>query len=92
MNTSELYKSHSFDTNCSDDEESISKEINISQKLIEIISSTLKQIIKENKKQKKSQKEFDKIFSHSREPEISLFDYLSRIHKYSNINDSTLII
>ena len=60
--------------------------------MIEIISSTLKQIIKENKKQKKSKKEFDKIFSHSREPEISLFDYLSRIHKYSNINDSTLII
>ena len=92
MNALELYKSHSFDTNCSDDEESISKEINISQKLIEIISSTLQKIIKDNKKQKKSQKEFGKIFSHSREPEISLFDYLSRIYKYSNIDDSTLII
>ena len=87
-----LHNSHSSDTDYSDDEGSIPKEINISQKLIEIISSTLQTIIKDNKNQKNSQKEFDKIFSHSRDPEISLYDYLSRIHQYSLINDSTLII
>ena len=93
METLELYKTHSLDTNCSDEEEeNISKKIDISQKLIEIISTTLQTIIKDNKKQKNSQKEFDKIFSHSREPEISLYDYLTRIYKYSEINDSTLII
>jgi hypothetical protein len=86
-----LNNSHSSDTDYSDDEGSIPKEINISQKLIEIISSTLQTIIKDNK-QKKSEKQFDNIFSHSRDPEISLYDYLSRIHKYSLINDSTLII
>ena len=92
METSYLYNSHSFDTDYSDDEGSIPKEINISQKLIEIISSTLQTIIKGNKKQKKSKNEFDKIFNYYREPEISLYDYLSRIYKYSLINDSTLII
>ena len=92
MKTLYLHNSHNSDTDYSDDEESKSKELNISQKLIEIISSTLHTIIKDNKKQKKSQKEFDKIFCHSLESKISLFDYLSRIHKYSFINDSTLII
>ena len=87
-----LHNSHSSDTDYSDDEGSVPKEINISQKLIEVISFTLQAIIKDNKKQKKSQKEFDKIFNYSREPEISLYDYLSRIHKYLSINDSTLII
>ena len=53
---------HNSDTDYSDDEESKSRELNISQKLIEIISSTLHTIIKDNKKQKKSQKEFDKFF------------------------------
>ena len=86
-----LSNSHSSDTDYSDDEGSIPKEINISQKLIEIISSTLQTIIKDNK-QKKSEKQFDNIFSHSRDPEISLYDYLSRIQQYSFINDSTLII
>ena len=82
----------SSDTDYSDSEESISSEKKISQKLIETASSILETIIEENKKQKKTQKEIDKIFSHSREAEISLFDYLSRIYKYSVINDSTLIM
>ena len=92
MKTFYLHNSHNSDTDYSDNEESKSKELDISKKLIEIISSTLQTIIKDNKKQKKSQKEFDKIFYHSLEAEISLFDYLSRIYKYSFINDSTLII
>jgi hypothetical protein len=92
MKTFYLHNSHNSDTDYSDNEESKSKELDISQKLIEIISSTLNTIIKDNKNQKKSLKEFDKIFRHSQDPEISLFDYLSRIYKYSFINDSTLII
>ena len=92
METLHIYNSHSSDTDYSDDEESLSREIIISQKLIEIISSTLQRIIKDNKRQKKSQKEFNKIFNNSGEREISIFDYLSRIHKYSLINDSTLVI
>ena len=92
MKTLYLQNSHNFDTDYSDDEKSKSRELYISQKLIEIISSTLHTIIKDNKKPQKSQKEYDKIFSHSLDPEISLFDYLSRIYKYSFINDSTLII
>ena len=92
MQTFYLHNSYGSDTDYSDGEENISKKVDISQKLIEIISSTLQTIIKDNKKQKKSQKDFDKIFNHSQDPEISLFDYLSRIYKYSLINDSTLII
>jgi hypothetical protein len=92
MKTLYLQNSHNFDTDYSDDEKSKSRELYISQKLIEIISSTLHTIIKDDKKPKKSQKEYDKIFNHSIDPEISLYDYLSRIHKYLSINDSTLII
>ena len=47
-----LSNSHSSDTDYSDDEGSIPKEINISQKLIEIISSTLQTIIKDKKNPK----------------------------------------
>ena len=61
----------------------------ISQKLLEEISFILKNIIK-NKKI--FPKESEKIFYHPKIPEISIYDYLYRIKKYSSIEDSTLII
>ena len=62
----------------------------ISQKLLEQISFILKNIIK-NKKNK-FPKESEKIFYHPKVPEISIYDYLYRIKKYSLIEDSTIII
>jgi hypothetical protein len=62
----------------------------ISQKLLDEISFILKNIIK-NKKTN-FPKESEKIFYHPKVPEISIYDYLYRIKKYSLIEDSTLII
>ena len=61
----------------------------ISKKLLDEISFILKKIIK-NKKI--FPKESEKIFYHPKVPEISIYDYLYRIKKYSSIEDSTLII
>ena len=89
MNALELYKSHSFDTNCSDDEESISKEINISQKLIEIISSTLQKIIKDNKKQKNPRKNLVKfLVILENQKSLSLIIYL----EYTNIQILMIVL
>jgi hypothetical protein len=62
----------------------------ISPKLLEDISFILKSIIK--KKKTNFLKESEKIFYHPKVPEISIYDYLYRIKKYSSIEDSTLII
>ena len=64
--------------------------------LIEIISFSLLEIITKNKEKKnykekiKSQKK--SLFTSKKIPNISIGDYLARIKKFTNINDSTLII
>ena len=64
--------------------------------LIEIISFSLLEIITKSKEKKnykekiKSQKK--SLFTSKKIPNISIGDYLARIKKFTNINDSTLII
>ncbi len=64
--------------------------------LIEIISFSLLKIITKSKEKKnykekiKSQKK--SLFTSKKIPNISIGDYLARIKKFTNINDSTLII
>ena len=81
------------------------KDKNISQKkdelkiknvkLIQAISEILTKIIEQNKKQENYKeilfKQKNMIFSANSIPKISIFDYLIRINKYSEIEASTLI-
>ena len=60
--------------------------------MIKAISHTLLLLIKENKGIKFKHKSIEKIFRSKRIPEISVYDYLMRIFKYTEINISTLII
>ena len=80
-----------IDSEESDEETNISKDIAISEEFLEEVASVLTSIIKQNKK-KKNSKELDQIFKYSQPPKISILDYLYRIQKYSSINNSTLII
>lgn len=70
---------------------SISREIIINKSLLKTIADTLFSLIL---KEKKSNKHRDKKspFYHEHIPKISIFDYLLRIQKYSEIENSTLII
>ena len=58
------------------------------ESLIEKISDTIEYIIEENTKSKKD----INVFCTRKNPNISLKDYLTRIQKYTNLEDSTLII
>ena len=60
--------------------------------MIKAISHTLLLLIKENKGIKSKHKSIEKLFRSKRIPEISVYDYLMRIFKYTEINISTLII
>lgn len=68
----------------------------ISTDLINAISTTLTMIIEENKNLKNYnsilQKQNRMIFSALSVPKISIYDYLIRIQKYSNIEKNTLIL
>ena len=77
----------------SETEEESSKEIIMlkDRNLLKIISETLNSIIEENNKSKKKKNDHSP-FDHNHAPKISLFDYLLRIQKYSEVEDSTLII
>ena len=94
-----IKETHFYEKNIEDNSDSEQSDVEtnattythepISQKLLEEISFILKNIIK-NKKI--FPKESEKIFYHPKIPEISIYDYLYRIKKYSSIEDSTLII
>ena len=58
---------------------------------IKIISETLNSIIQESKKSNKKQNDHSP-YTNGHAPKISLFDYLLRIQKYTEVEDSTLII
>ena len=80
-------------------EEEISKKIISSndnrKKMISIskfIASSLEKLLKMEKKDKSISKKRLEIFTKERIPEISLFDYLNRIIKYMNCEESTLIL
>ena len=77
----------------SETEEASSKEIIMykDRNLLKIISETLNSIIQESKKSNKKQNDHSP-FTHGHAPKISLFDYLLRIQKYTEVEDSTLII
>ena len=56
--------------------------------IIEKITETLEYIIEENAKLKKVKN----IFYSMKKPSISIKDYLTRIQKYTNLEDNTLIL
>ena len=79
------------DNELSETEEGSSTEIVINIFLLKQISDILNSIISENKKSENSTQE-NSLFRHDNIPNISLFDYLFRIQKYTGIENSTLII
>ena len=79
------------DSEQSDTEDGSSSEVTMSKPLIKEIADTLSSIISKNKKSKNYKNEIAP-FVHEHAPKISLFDYLFRIQKYSEIENSTIII
>jgi hypothetical protein len=72
-------------------EEGSTKEIILYKNLLKEISDTLTSIIQNNKKNKHARND-NSPFVHEHAPKLSIFDYLLRIQKYSNIENSTFII
>ena len=60
--------------------------------LIEAISSTLSRLVKETGNKPLKNKTQGAIFTCTMIPNISIYDYLKRIVKYTNVEQSTLII
>lgn len=79
------------DSELSDTDAGSSSEVIISKTLLKEIDDILSSIISKNKKQNVYKNEISP-FVHEHVPKISLFDYLSRIQKYSEIENSTIII
>jgi len=77
----------------SETEAGSTKEIIMYEKhfLLKEIATTLNSIIQESNKNKNHHKD-NSLFSRQQVPKISIFDYLLRIQKYSDIEDSTIII
>ena len=73
------------------DETNLSENENMIPELLEEISSVLETIIRQNKNSKNSENKYIEIFS-TQDPSISIYDYLDRIQKYLNINNSTIIL
>ena len=67
------------------------KEIILYKNLLKEISEILTSIIQNNRKNKNGKKD-NSPFVHEHAPKISIFDYLLRIQKYSNIENSSFII
>ena len=79
------------DSEQSETEAGSTKEIIQYKNLLKEISYTLNSIIQNNKKNKNGKKD-NSPFVHEHAPKISILDYLLRIQKYSNIENSTFII
>ena len=79
------------DSEQSETESGSTKEIILYKSLLKEISDTLTSIILNNKKNKNGKKD-NSPFVHEHAPKISILDYLLRIQKYSNIENSTFII
>lgn len=67
------------------------KEIILYKNLLKEISEILTSIIQNNRKNRNGKKD-NSPFVHEHAPKISIFDYLLRIQKYSNIENSSFII
>ena len=98
MKNRDLYKEKSMnktqinsDSEQSETEAGSTKEIILYKNLLKEISDTLTSIIQNNKKNKYGKND-KSPFVHQHAPKISIFDYLLRIQKYSNIENSTFII
>ena len=70
----------------------ISSNDNRKKMIIKFISSSLEKILKMEKKNKYISRKKLEIFNNKRIPDISLFNYLNRIIKYMNCEESTLIL
>ena len=73
------------------DETNTSENENRLPELLEEISSVLEAIIRQNKNAKNTENKNIEIF-YTQEPSITIYDYLDRIQKYLNVNNSTLIL
>ena len=67
-------------------------EVKYENTALKIISDLLTDICEENKKNYEQRSSLAKIFYSKSIPNISIEDYLSRLQKYSKINDSTIIL
>ena len=67
------------------------KEIILYKNLLKEISEILTSIIQNNRKNRNGKND-NSPFVHEHAPKISIFDYLLRIQKYSNIENSSFII
>ena len=67
-------------------------EVKSENTALKIISDLLTDICEENKKNYEQRSSLAKIFYSKSIPNISIEDYLSRLQKYSKINDSTIIL
>ena len=88
----EEYSDYTDSEQSETDETNMSDEENVTQDLLEEISNILKTVIKQNKELRYNGNKSDKIFHVNIAPTITIYDYLYRIQKYLNINNSTLII
>ena len=70
----------------------ISSNDNRKKIIIKFISSSLEKILKMEKKNKYISRKKLEIFNNKRIPDISIFNYLNRIIKYMNCEESTLIL
>ena len=79
------------DSEQTETEEGSSKDLAIHKPLLKEIANTLSSIVSQNKTYNKHKKDHS-LFSHKNIPKISLYDYLFRIQKYAEIENSTIII
>jgi hypothetical protein len=79
------------DSEHSETEETSSKQIILYKKLLKEIAETLTSIISQKSELKKNV-DVKTPFDHMRIPQISIYDYLLRIQKYSDVENNTLII
>ena len=79
------------DSEQTETEEGSSKDLIIHKPLLKEIADTLSSIVSKNKLYNKHKKDRS-LFSHKNIPKISLYDYLFRIQKYAEIENSTIII
>jgi hypothetical protein len=79
------------DSEHSETEEASSKQIILYEKLLKEIADTLMSIISQESELKKTV-DVKTPFDHGCIPQISIYDYLLRIQKYSEVENNTLII
>ena len=79
------------DSEQTETEEGSSKYLTMHKPLLKEIADTISTIVSKSKTYNKHKKD-NSLFTHKNIPKISLYDYLFRIQKYAEIENSTIII